>query len=671
MAGRDLPEGRGAPAGPAARALLAAGIAVVFSTCVAAAPAPVGGEVEIVAETFEQFDACTRDGNIDVHTRPGCVMLAPSELLLHDVGYRISKLSFGPALVGRKVFHLERLGATKAELYVFGGAGKATFNGAPLAFRPVPGTGWSVAAVRGQQLREGTNEVLFLRGFNLAQDLDRSPPHYSFVRKPPAGAWRPAAGEFMVHLRLFRHPARGVITSQVLDLANPQDKDIICPLLAVDAVQVESEGDIPPGTSVTLQARTGPTPQPDAEWTDWMPPDGLRPARYVQWRAVLRTDDRARTPVLKRVVVRGRVREIARADNLRLVRFENQRIVRPSRPYRFQRPSPKLSRLREMFHLDRIVADGQDDLERLVLLRNWVRRQWPHNEGNCTRPWDAMDILTAPEGDHGMCVHYAVAFTQCALALGYNARQVILDHHYVADVWSNEHRKWVLMDVECVQKEGWDRYGTALYVDSRTGEPLSALELHRALRRALVEGRQQLDEVTQLIYMTDDAGRHRQYTRRYGPQAYVNFRRFAYTPRNDYLDHLEPWEVAHGVDYYHCDAYLWWKDDARPICPEYSLHTSREGDLYWTVNLVRITLTATEREDTLSVILDTVTPNLEGYLVRFDDGEWKLLHGEGQDPDSRRAAFAWRLRPGLNTLQVKPRNAFGRDGVTSSVAVEL
>jgi len=104
--------------------------------------------------------------------------------------------------------------------------------------------------------------------------------------------------------------------------------------------------------------------------------------------------------------------------------------------------------------------------------------------------------------------------------------------------------------------------------------------------------------------------------------------------------------------------------------PEYSAQTNREGDLYWTVNQAAVTLTATEEPDRLAVALDTVTPNLEGYLYRLDGGEWQLLRGEGDEPHSRRAFIAWTLRPGLNTLEVKPRNAFGRDGIVSKVVVE-
>ena len=60
--------------------------------------------------------------------------------------------------------------------------------------------------------------------------------------------------------------------------------------------------DLPQGTSVRIEARSGNTSKPDKTWSDWVegsPP----PSRFVQWRAVLETTDPKLTPVLKNVWV--------------------------------------------------------------------------------------------------------------------------------------------------------------------------------------------------------------------------------------------------------------------------------------------------------------------------------------------------------------------------------
>ena len=71
------------------------------------------------------------------------------------------------------------------------------------------------------------------------------------------------------------------------------------------------KGETPQGTSIALQARSGNTEDPDRTWSDWGPemtdPEGVvidrPPARFVQWRATLRTTETARSPELREVAV--------------------------------------------------------------------------------------------------------------------------------------------------------------------------------------------------------------------------------------------------------------------------------------------------------------------------------------------------------------------------------
>lgn len=68
--------------------------------------------------------------------------------------------------------------------------------------------------------------------------------------------------------------------------------------------------DLPKGTSLTLQTRTGDVADPDASWSPWSPPYTAPGApiasplgRYVQYLATLKTDDPAASPVLKDVSI--------------------------------------------------------------------------------------------------------------------------------------------------------------------------------------------------------------------------------------------------------------------------------------------------------------------------------------------------------------------------------
>jgi hypothetical protein len=644
---------------------LGPGLAVLMLLATGGLPAAgAPGVAETVTVLFDDaavLEPAKRDPQVQI-TAAGQVQLRQVEYISHDVGDRVELIRTSETLRARKTFDLGPVvGAAGGKLYVIGGRGQATFNGRPLTFEPLPYGGWAVADVAAGMLEPGLNTVEFASGFRIHQDLGSAVVAHSFLAGDD-GVWRAARGEILARLQLQRYPPRGTLTSPIIDLAQVDDADVIRPRVNVTAIEIAADVQVPARTSIVIEARTGSTPRPeDGGWSNWAAPRELAPARHVQWRATLATDDPHATPVLRslRLTAHRQVLADSAEHGLRLVRFENARIVRSSRPFTFQQPSQRLSYLRENWNLDEVVAQGGTDLERLVLLRNWVRRQWKHNQGGTERPWDAIDILSAPDGQRGMCVHFGVVFAQSALALGYNARQVILSAHYVAEVFVPDLDQWVLMDVETVQPEGWHHHGTAMYRDQDTGRLMSATELYQA--RA--EGR--TDRITQLIHMTDERGEHHPHERVLTPEQYNNFRRFALVPRNNHLDQLEPWEEAHGENHYRSDAYLWWRDSS----PEYTGYTWRDGDWHWSVHQTRVSLTAAADAGALEVALDTVTPNFAAYEYRFDSGPWQRLAGEGDDPHSRRAVLAWPLRPGENTLEVRAVNAFERVGAVSRAVV--
>jgi len=75
--------------------------------------------------------------------------------------------------------------------------------------------------------------------------------------------------------------------------------------------RVAWRADAPSGTSVTIQARSGNTEDPDRTWSDWGKeaddplgsPLDAPSARFLQWRAKLKTSEPSRTPELREVSV--------------------------------------------------------------------------------------------------------------------------------------------------------------------------------------------------------------------------------------------------------------------------------------------------------------------------------------------------------------------------------
>jgi len=93
---------------------------------------------------------------------------------------------------------------------------------------------------------------------------------------------------------------RGTLASDVLDAT-----------LRSRFGALEWEAELPEGTAIEAQLRTGDVGRPDATWSDWSEPitdpggaSSDRPAgRFAQWRLRLSTDDPTVTPVLKSVSV--------------------------------------------------------------------------------------------------------------------------------------------------------------------------------------------------------------------------------------------------------------------------------------------------------------------------------------------------------------------------------
>ncbi|HEY2158629.1 MAG TPA: WD40 repeat domain-containing protein, partial [Isosphaeraceae bacterium] len=82
---------------------------------------------------------------------------------------------------------------------------------------------------------------------------------------------------------------------------------------------IEWKADVQRGTSLAIQTRTGNVGEPDGTWSPWSPeqqdPASARaavpPGRFVQHRAVLRTDDPSLTPELRSVTIRYQTENLA------------------------------------------------------------------------------------------------------------------------------------------------------------------------------------------------------------------------------------------------------------------------------------------------------------------------------------------------------------------------
>ncbi len=615
----------------------------------------------------ETLTNCTRDRFIDFSAASGALGLAPTYLIA-DAMARSSKISepLTDQIQVKKVFELPSA-VEKAEILFFGGGGSEqtpmliVVNGHEIRHvqnreKMLTG-GWDRETIPGRYLQQGSNELVFSGAGFLLIDADR-PGKNSFKRLAgESSEWKSdilgsennLSGEYVVRIRVHGYPPEGTLTSPIIDVAAEY---ALPPKVEVSALRLSADLALRPQTAVRLAVRTGSTARyaPD-KWSPWQAADSastLPGQRFVQWRATLSSRDARITPLVKKVTIEasGRVSGVNHPD-IEVIEAPDHAIAVSSYDFDYADPHhPRMRHLREKYRLDEIVAPGKTEMEKFALLRQWVRRQWEgwnENEYNYCPQWDALEILElAPQNlALGMCTHYAAVFAQCAAALGYHARALIVDHHCLAEIWSDQYGKWILQDPGLLPGH------QVAFQYERAGVPINALEMHRS---AAANSAEDIDIIPPPPIPVD---RMR--------QMFVDlYLRFGIPLRNDHLYRSEPQELEQGMDQYHWDGHLWWTDSLDPRYPEYSLQTTRPEDFYWSLNKTRIDLEDTETTAALSVQLSGPIPNFARFEVSLDEGAW-----QESDP-----SFAWQLRPGSNTLQAKAVNTMGLQGPVNRVVLE-
>ena len=142
---------------------------------------------------------------------------------------------------------------------------------------------------------------------------------------------------------------------------------------------------------------------------------------------------------------------------------------------------PGPTQLRVEYELDDVIGGIDDEFGQVAALAGWVNSRWSHSGTN--RPSSSNPLVILKEAEDGAsfrCVEYSLVMVGAAQALDMPARIVGLKTrraatarsgagHVVAEVWLDEHEKWVVADPQLG------------YVFRANGVPLNAVELGEAL----------------------------------------------------------------------------------------------------------------------------------------------------------------------------------------------
>ncbi|WP_226266999.1 transglutaminase-like domain-containing protein [Hymenobacter pini] len=151
-------------------------------------------------------------------------------------------------------------------------------------------------------------------------------------------------------------------------------------------------------------------------------------------------------------------------------------------PFQFSPPTTEyLTRFREMYGLDEVVANETTDLGRARALCQWVHFRLDHDGHKQFKSQDVFAILKAAQaGQQVQCVEFGLVLAAAFNAIGIPARPLYLKAedvqtrasaagHALAEAWLPDQGKWVMVDAQ------------ANLIPMLGSTPLNAVELQQAL----------------------------------------------------------------------------------------------------------------------------------------------------------------------------------------------
>jgi len=494
-------------------------------------------------------------------------------------------------------------------------------------------------------------------------------------KKSPFGPDGKTRAEYSVRLSLDRYVMMGWLASPVIDLWKGGSDNVIIPLREIRNMKLVIESEVPDGTSVDYYFRRGTSPQPFSE--EWEPYQFIGNGqhlefetggadlnrRYIQFKAVLSTENPLKSPIIKSADVSAELLErIPPHNNVYVVTCDNPKIKYSSVSWEWESwDRPEFKELRERENLDEVIAGSRTQFDAQVKLLDYVARRWRHSDPIPEFPdWDALSILNRVEtaGGGGYCLTFNNVLAGMCMAYGWQTHIVNVVIHEIVEVWNDEFGKWIFLDADYVNHYNYD---------IETGEPLNMLELHERYLDYYYPDHT-LDWMTDMfnwMKLREDEPppvKRGSLTNQKNVQlsGFINAAFMRMVPRNNWFEKPYPRPLTHGHGTnWPWNGYINWYDDSTPPKRNYSWHTDRPRDMWPDLNKVHVDATQGFGNDRLFLRLETYTPNFSHFEVDVDDTGWKKV-GE---------RWTWLLQSGRNTLRVRAVNKLGAKGKPSSFVI--
>ncbi len=282
---------------------------------------------------------------------------------------------------------------------------------------------------------------------------------------------------------------------------------------------------------------------------------------------------------------------------------------------------PRLIELIKKENIEGVIKKGATEFDKIMLLKEWVRKQLkqPGTPVNYP-PWDSVVLLDWIRKNkvQVLCGHYAVLFVQALTGLGIPARYVDLsteenNGHFVAEVWSQDFKKWVLIDP----------YSDLHY--QKEGVPLSGLSLHLAYVNKNFKGIEKVS-TSEIQNVTNE-------------NDLKSFYNYSIVLRNNHLSQpVNLFDMVVNITPNIVVTHMW--DDAK-VKYEGLMNRSL---FYWSPNICVITIKEkNSRNGTVVLSFRNLVEPVDKFLV-LENGKYTIADKE----------YTWQLQKGFNELSVTP-----------------
>lgn len=334
---------------------------------------------------------------------------------------------------------------------------------------------------------------------------------------------------------------------------------------------------------------------------------------------------------------------------VQILEIQNEQIVTSQYDFSYQPDVPGLREMCAEMGLDQVVAGSTDELEKMVRLRQWARKQFSRLDyQKQMKQFDALSIWKNPQRnpsgkasiqgvEYSPCHFFPLFYSQVLLAMGYVPRVAGITYsgygaHGFVEVWSNQYRKWISMDPDL-----------NLHYEVK-GIPQNMLEVHNTRYNPVPE--------MKIVQVIVEPGAQPVETME-NMLDYHKYMKIA-DLRNDWLTN----EYFSGHPARSDLATIFWKDEQEAEKWRISPETSEVDDMYWTLNQAEIYVKSDKTDQsTLGLVFRTVTPNFSHFVVCIN----------GEVLKNKFSTFAWQLQDGKNELTVYPVNSFRVDGISSRI----